>query len=101
VFARQNSKPMNLPVAQNCLGINGTSKNSRYYESPKMLFMIHTNDCVRLSFAFLSNKIGASKARASRIRCILFVFGGCLESDQITTERMYVHYSAIFVNNRH
>ena len=66
-----------------------------------MLFMIHTNDCVRLSFAFPSNKIGASKARARRIRCILIVFGGCLEFDEITTERISVHYSAIFVNNRH
>ena len=66
-----------------------------------MLFMIHTNDCIRLSFASLSTKIGASKARASRIRCILIVFGGCLEFDQITTESISVHYSAIFVDNRH
>ena len=66
-----------------------------------LLLMIRTNDCVRLSFASPSNKIGASKVRASRIRCILIVFGGCLESDQITTERISVHYSAIFVNNRH
>jgi len=71
---------MNLPVAQDSLGIN--------LHKQKQALLRKSQDVVYDPYQWLfgyaslspSNKIGASKARASRIRCILIVFGGCLES---------------------